>query len=54
MRIAFYRTDKDNVYMPSDINITECTVSYAAYEYINARANGSVFSFEKIKTMDLE
>ena len=54
MRIAIYRTDKDNVYMPSNINITECTISYAAYEYTNARANGSEFSFGKIKTMDLE
>ncbi|KAJ4118965.1 hypothetical protein NW768_010708 [Fusarium equiseti] len=54
MSIAIYRTARDDAYRPSEIDITECTVSYAAYEYTNARANGSVFSFESIKTMDLE
>ncbi|RBR15918.1 uncharacterized protein FIESC28_07120 [Fusarium coffeatum] len=54
MRIAVYRSSRDNAYMPLNIDITECTISYTAYEYTNATANGSVFSFGKTKTIDLE
>ncbi|KAI8660258.1 hypothetical protein NCS57_01002400 [Fusarium keratoplasticum] len=36
-----------------DVNITDCTLRPAAYEYSNAQANGSSFSFESIRQVDL-
>ncbi|RGP67734.1 hypothetical protein FSPOR_5924 [Fusarium sporotrichioides] len=54
MRFAIYRTGRDETYMPLDTDITECTLSYAAYEYTGARANGSVFSFDNTQMVDLE
>lgn len=36
-----------------DVNITDCALHVAAYEYSNAQANGSSFSFESIRQVDL-
>ncbi|TXB96653.1 hypothetical protein FocTR4_00011187 [Fusarium oxysporum f. sp. cubense] len=38
----------------TDINITECTVGFTAYEYLRAEANGSTFSFGKVTEMDIK
>ncbi|KAL6916886.1 hypothetical protein FSST1_008381 [Fusarium sambucinum] len=54
MGFAVYRTGRDEDYFPLDTDITECTLSYASYEYIDARANGSVFSFGNTHVVDLE
>lgn len=53
-RFAIYRTGRDDAYSPLGIDITECTLSYAAYEYTEARANGSVFFFNNTQAVDLE
>ncbi|KAG8359323.1 hypothetical protein FVEN_g2863 [Fusarium venenatum] len=45
---------RDEGYLPLDNDITECTLSYVAYKYTDARANGSVFSFGNIHVVDLE
>ncbi|PTD06977.1 hypothetical protein FCULG_00005742 [Fusarium culmorum] len=54
MKFAIYRTERDEDYMPLDADITECTLSLAAYEYTGAQANGSVFSFDNIQMVELE
>ncbi|VTO84436.1 unnamed protein product [Fusarium graminearum] len=54
MKFAIYRTERDEDYMPLDADITECTLSLAAYEYTGPKANGSVFSFDNIQMVELE
>ncbi|RBQ80910.1 hypothetical protein FVER14953_10598 [Fusarium verticillioides] len=53
VRIAVWRSGYDKDYKATDINITECTVGFTAYEYARAEANGSTFSFEKISEIDI-
>lgn len=55
-RMAVYRATADKLggtIGSSNINITDCHLRFAAYEYSNARANGSVFSFESIRQVNL-
>jgi hypothetical protein len=52
-RFAIYRsTSNDLNFHPVNINITECSLSLAAYEYIDGRGNGSEFSFGKTRVVD--
>jgi hypothetical protein len=52
-RFAIYRSTSDGLdFHPVNINITECSLSLAAYEYIDASANGSEFSFGKTHVVD--
>ncbi|EFZ04468.2 hypothetical protein MAA_01542 [Metarhizium robertsii ARSEF 23] len=48
-RFALYRSTSDGNFNAWDVNITDCSLSLAAYEYTNARANGSAFSFEQTR-----
>ncbi|KAH7202871.1 uncharacterized protein BKA55DRAFT_531338 [Fusarium redolens] len=52
VRIAVWRSGYDTSFNATDINITECTVGFTAYEYSRAEANGSTFSFRKVAEMD--
>ncbi|RSL51358.1 hypothetical protein CEP54_011452 [Fusarium duplospermum] len=53
-KMAVYRATADLLYFNSSgVNITDCTLHLAAYEYSNAQANGSSFSFERIRQVDL-
>ncbi|KAL3477016.1 hypothetical protein BJX99DRAFT_270171 [Aspergillus californicus] len=51
-RFAVYRSTPDYNFVQNDVNITECTLSLAAYEYTNARANGSDFSFDETRQVE--
>jgi hypothetical protein len=51
-RFAVYRSTPNFNLQPENINITECSLSLTAYEYIEAKANGSDFSFGKIREVD--
>ncbi|KAG9494984.1 hypothetical protein J7337_013213 [Fusarium musae] len=53
VRIAVWRSGHDDNYMATDVNITECTVGFTAYEYPRAEANGNTFFFEKISEIDI-
>ncbi|KAF5574330.1 hypothetical protein FPCIR_13643 [Fusarium pseudocircinatum] len=53
VRIAVWRSGYDTSFNATDINITECTVGFTAYEYPRAEANGSTFSFGKISEIDI-
>ncbi|KAK2694563.1 hypothetical protein QWA68_005785 [Fusarium oxysporum] len=53
VRIAVWRSSYDTSFNATDINITECTVGFTAYEYPRAEANGSTFSFGKVAEMDI-
>ncbi|KAJ5470729.1 hypothetical protein N7530_008086 [Penicillium desertorum] len=46
VRFAVYRSSPDGNFQMRNINITECSLSLAVYEYTGARANGSDFYFE--------
>ncbi|RTE81353.1 hypothetical protein BHE90_004143 [Fusarium euwallaceae] len=53
-KLAVYRaTAEVPGFSGSNINVTDCTLQPAAYEYSNARANGSTFSFQSIREFDL-
>jgi hypothetical protein len=55
-KMAVYRATAEvpqRSFNSSDVNITDCTLQLAAYEYVNARANGSSFSFETKRQVDL-
>lgn len=49
---TLYRSTSDGSFNAWDVNITDCSLSLAAYEYTNARANGSVFSFEQTREVE--
>ncbi|KAK8927132.1 hypothetical protein H634G_01905 [Metarhizium anisopliae BRIP 53293] len=51
-RFALYRSTSDDNFNAWDVNITDCSLSLAAYEYTNARANGSAFSFEQTREVE--
>ncbi|KAJ6186202.1 hypothetical protein N7519_007503 [Penicillium mononematosum] len=46
VRLAVYRSSPDANFQMRNINITECSLSLAVYEYREANATGSDFSFE--------
>ncbi|KAF4210201.1 hypothetical protein CNMCM8980_004907 [Aspergillus fumigatiaffinis] len=51
-RFAVYRSTPNFNLQPENINITECSLSLTAYKYIEAKSNGSDFSFGKIREVD--
>lgn len=51
-RFAIYRSTPDYNFRMRDINITDCSLSIAAYEYTDAKANGSDFSFTSRREVD--
>ncbi|KAL6228829.1 hypothetical protein BDW75DRAFT_246283 [Aspergillus navahoensis] len=51
-RFAVYRSTPDHNFQPENINITDCSLSLTAYEYIDAKANGSDFSFGKTQEVN--
>ncbi|KAF5560152.1 hypothetical protein FNAPI_4320 [Fusarium napiforme] len=53
VRIAVWRSGYDTSFNATDINITECSVGFTAYEYPRAEANGSTFSFGKVSEIDI-
>jgi hypothetical protein len=51
-RYAIYRSTPNPNYEPLDVNITDCSLSMAVYEYTGAQANGSDFSFASTREVD--
>ncbi|KAK9440183.1 hypothetical protein VB005_04804 [Metarhizium brunneum] len=51
-RFALYRSTSDGNFNAWGVNITDCSLSLAAYEYTNARANGGAFSFEQTREVE--
>lgn len=51
-RFAIYRSTPDPSFVMQDINITECSLYLTAYEYTDAKANGSDFSFASRREVD--
>lgn len=51
-RFAIYRSTPDYNFRIHDINITDCSLSITAYEYTNAKSNGSDFSFANRREVD--
>jgi hypothetical protein len=51
-RFALYRATADYNFNAQDVNVTECSLSLTTYEYTGAHANGSTFSFDKIREVD--
>lgn len=51
-RFAVYRSTPDLNFLMRDINITECSLFITAYEYTDAKANGSEFSFASKREVD--
>ncbi|KAL4996468.1 hypothetical protein BDV10DRAFT_172195 [Aspergillus recurvatus] len=45
-RFAIYRASPDFNFEPKDINVTQCSLYLTAYEYTDAKANGTQFSFD--------
>lgn len=48
-RFAIYRSTSDANFNSYNINITDCSLSFTAYRYTGAQANGSTFSFNEIE-----
>ncbi|KAM0550211.1 hypothetical protein ACHAPJ_009059 [Fusarium lateritium] len=55
VKLAVYRSTStlEPMYNAEDINVTECSLSLAAFRYSNARANGTEFSFQHTEEIDL-
>jgi hypothetical protein len=53
MHLATYQASLDANLAITDSVITQCSLSLTAFEYLNARANGSVFGFNRVKEIDL-
>lgn len=51
-RLAIFRSTPDLNFRMQDINITECSLYLTAYEYTDAKANGSEFSFASRTEVD--
>lgn len=52
-RFAVYRSSSDMNFKAIKINVTDCTLSVAVYEYTNGQANGSEFNFEKTREIEI-
>ncbi|KAJ4326309.1 hypothetical protein N0V84_003175 [Fusarium piperis] len=52
-RLVVYRASSDHNFASFNHNITECSISLAAYEYSEAKSNGTTFNFEKTREIDL-
>lgn len=53
MHLATYQASLDANLAITDSVITQCSLSLTAFEYLNARANGSVFGFDRVQEIDL-
>ncbi|KAJ3546417.1 hypothetical protein NM208_g2017 [Fusarium decemcellulare] len=53
IKIAVYRSTLNEVFNATDVNVTECSLSLAAYRYSDASANGTEFSFQHADEIDL-
>ncbi|CAG7957576.1 unnamed protein product [Penicillium olsonii] len=53
MRFGILRSTPDDNFRMREINITDCTLLIAAYNYTGARANGSDITFASKKEIDL-
>lgn len=51
-RFALYRASPDANFTPLNVNVTECVLSLTAYEYTDAKANGSDFAFGTVREVD--
>ncbi|PTB39902.1 hypothetical protein M441DRAFT_142076 [Trichoderma asperellum CBS 433.97] len=51
-RFAIYRSTVDYNFNMQNINVTECSLYITAYEYTDAKANGSDFSFASKREID--
>ncbi|KAK1254373.1 hypothetical protein MKX08_008368 [Trichoderma sp. CBMAI-0020] len=51
-RFVIYRSTPDHSFQMQNINVTECSLSITAYEYTDAKANGSDFSFASRREVD--
>ncbi|UKZ64517.1 uncharacterized protein TrAtP1_005733 [Trichoderma atroviride] len=51
-RFAIYRSTPDSNFQMQSINVTECSLSITAYEYTDAKANGSDFYFASRREVD--
>jgi hypothetical protein len=51
-RFAIYRSTPDSNFRIQDINITDCSLSITAYQYTDAKADGSDFSFATKREVD--
>ncbi|VUC26852.1 unnamed protein product [Clonostachys rosea] len=52
-KFAVYRSTSDTHFDPFNINVTDCSLSMAVYDYTNAKSNGSSFNFEESREVDL-
>ncbi|KAJ5446849.1 hypothetical protein N7445_001670 [Penicillium cf. griseofulvum] len=52
MRFGIFRSTTDSNFRMRNLNITECSLSLTAHEYIGAAANGSDFFFAKMQEVD--
>ncbi|KAF4822629.1 hypothetical protein CGCSCA5_v002585 [Colletotrichum siamense] len=53
VRFALYRATPDYNFKPLNENITECSLSFAAYNYTDAQSNGTTFAFQNSQKVDL-
>ncbi|CEJ92004.1 hypothetical protein VHEMI07685 [[Torrubiella] hemipterigena] len=54
LQTAIYRATVDSNFNSSHVNVTECSLSLAAYRYTNASADGNEFSFGQVEEIDFE
>ncbi|KAF4877657.1 hypothetical protein CGCSCA1_v003046 [Colletotrichum siamense] len=52
-RFGIYRATSDGGFNQYDMNITECSLSLAAYKYTGARSEGTSFGFTKTEMIEL-
>ncbi|KAF5517237.1 hypothetical protein CGCA056_v011191 [Colletotrichum aenigma] len=52
-RFALYRATPNYNFKPVNDNITECSLSLAAYKYTDAQSNGTSFAFQNAQKIDL-
>ncbi|KAM6518621.1 hypothetical protein FSOLCH5_007384 [Fusarium solani] len=52
-RLVVFRATSDHNFATFNANVTECSLSLAAYEYSGAKSNGTTFNFDKTEEIDL-
>ncbi|RMJ12997.1 hypothetical protein CDV36_007354 [Fusarium kuroshium] len=53
-RLVVYRTTADQNFATYNANVTECSLSLTAYNYTEARSNGTTFNFENTTELFLQ
>ncbi|KAL4907805.1 hypothetical protein BDW74DRAFT_148102 [Aspergillus multicolor] len=51
-RFAIYRATPNFDFNATDVNVTECSLSLTAYEYVDASATGQKFTFGQVHEVD--